>query len=510
MFKGMNVHFSEKTHRVLLLLVLVAIVSIPALSWFSEISYAFSYTGQLDFGEGVVWQQALMIWRGEGYTSIEAEPFVVFHYPPVYHLLTMTLSEIGGISVLQSGRLLSIFSAVIVGGLLSWVASRIYSGEKNTLQYGLYLIFAFFVIFSFFPVFQWSLYMRTDMLALVLGLTGVLIVAYRPDSSPHVVISAIFCVAAVYTKQTAIFVCGAPFILLLITDRKKALIWATSALSIGLIGLLVGVVVAGPGFFEHLFLYNVNRFDLGRLRSVGLMAILHVAFIAIAVVFLRTGRSDVGHPAAKRAIFEKMIVIYLSLSVVPVIGFAKVGANINYMLEMSVALAVLTVMALNKVLVTQAIPNKGTPKVKPLFFGYYFAAVQLIILPYFPLSPLASLDTLNEERQELQCHIAAAEGIVISDNMIELLQAGKEVYWESAIFSELHEAGIWDQTLVVKGVVDENFAFFITEGKLGNPIFQTRYSAAVVAAMEMHYPNVTRLAGFYLRTPDGYLSPCMS
>jgi hypothetical protein len=39
-----------------------------------------------DYGEGIVWQQALLIPGPRMYGPIDHLPFIVFHYPPVYHL----------------------------------------------------------------------------------------------------------------------------------------------------------------------------------------------------------------------------------------------------------------------------------------------------------------------------------------------------------------------------------------------------------------------------------------
>src|SRR5690348_11443274 len=48
---------------------------------------------QLDYGEGIVWQQMRMIIDGQGYAPLKPFPAIVFHYPPVYHLTTWVVAS---------------------------------------------------------------------------------------------------------------------------------------------------------------------------------------------------------------------------------------------------------------------------------------------------------------------------------------------------------------------------------------------------------------------------------
>jgi hypothetical protein len=76
----------------------------------------------MDYGEGIVWQQALLIPGDRMYASIDAYPFIVFHYTPVYHLFARLIAHLG-LDNLTSGRLLSLasmLSIAIVIGLLTF------------------------------------------------------------------------------------------------------------------------------------------------------------------------------------------------------------------------------------------------------------------------------------------------------------------------------------------------------------------------------------------------------
>src|SRR5215470_7925411 len=61
----------------------------------------------LDYGEGIVLQQALLILADRAYGDINSYPFIVFHYPPVYHLVVRGLTAIG-YDLVFAGRVVSV------------------------------------------------------------------------------------------------------------------------------------------------------------------------------------------------------------------------------------------------------------------------------------------------------------------------------------------------------------------------------------------------------------------
>src|SRR5262245_14844576 len=66
---------------------------------FDAVHYPFG----LDYGEGEVWQQVLLIPGPRMYGAITNMPFIVFPYPPVYHL-TVRAAMLLGIDPLMAGR----------------------------------------------------------------------------------------------------------------------------------------------------------------------------------------------------------------------------------------------------------------------------------------------------------------------------------------------------------------------------------------------------------------------
>jgi len=90
---------------------------------------------------------------------------------------------------------------------------------------------------------------------------------------------------------------------------------------------------------------------------------------------------------------------------------------------------------------------------------------------------------------------------VISDNMVAVKRAGREVVWEPAIFTELASKGLWDERPFVQRIRDGQFAFFVTVGDRGQRVFDSRYTPAMMDAMDAAYPVRRHLAKFTLHLP---------
>ena len=83
--------------------------------------FAVRYPYEIDYGEGIVWQQADMILAGTGYGDITRFPFIVFHYPPIYHLAASATDLLFPGDWLAAGRLVALVSTLACACLCSWL-----------------------------------------------------------------------------------------------------------------------------------------------------------------------------------------------------------------------------------------------------------------------------------------------------------------------------------------------------------------------------------------------------
>lgn len=155
------------------LLVAAFVLAFDLKALFASALKAIRYPFGIDYGEGIVWQQALQIRSGASYGDITRFPAIVFHYPPVYHLLTIALADAGRLDFLMAGRIVS-FSATLVaalfGGAIVYQVARSDAPPRAAAICG---VIGGLVALSCAPVTHWAPLMRVDMVATAFGFAGI-------------------------------------------------------------------------------------------------------------------------------------------------------------------------------------------------------------------------------------------------------------------------------------------------------------------------------------------------
>lgn len=478
------------------------------------VAEAIAFVDELDYGEGIVWQQMRMIMSAESYGSIESLPAIVFHYPPVYHILTAALSATVDLDQLAAGRLVSVMSTALVAFFAAIIVRLLCRGNADDQACSICALLAAMMVFSLSPVVAWSMLMRVDSLALAFSFAGVYF-GIRTLTVPKAVhIAAVCFVAAVYTKQTAIAAPAAVFGTLLFLRPRAALAGMLTLVVSSLAVLATLWWFTNGGFLRHILLYNVNRFYPERLLLVVGMAAGHALYLAVAAAGVvhrlrmlmathsgRPGSFRQRLIAAPEDAGYIMILAYALATTLMLVTIAKSGSSINYFLEWSCSIVLLAGLALHDAAKTVI----GTARyasftiLTPLL--PLAVAIQAFILPDVPdrqgmMDPKrsAELNTLGEM-------VRTASRPVISDNMVILLRNNKDVQWEPAIFAELSSTGLWDERPIVEKIRAGAFAFFITNGVRGDRVFDSRYNPAVADAMDASYPEKRKLAGYTLHLP---------
>uniref|UniRef100_UPI0035CA65A5 hypothetical protein n=1 Tax=uncultured Caballeronia sp. TaxID=1827198 RepID=UPI0035CA65A5 len=103
--------------------VLIVHFAIQAHSAAALIRYPYG----LDYGEGIVWQQMRNIMAGRGYAPLGVYPAIVYHYPPVFHIIVGITARLFGIDELATGRAISWLSTLgcaVLIGMLTVVIGR--------------------------------------------------------------------------------------------------------------------------------------------------------------------------------------------------------------------------------------------------------------------------------------------------------------------------------------------------------------------------------------------------
>jgi hypothetical protein len=323
-------------------------------------------------------------------------------------------------------------------------------------------------------------------------------------------VASLLFVAAVFTKQTAIAAPTATFGLLLFTRPRLAMKGIATCLILGMTVLLTLCWLTDGGFYRHIFLYNINRLDPGRLAWILYVAAAQALYVAIAAfVFIRR-MSDIrskyrsipnarAELAANSADIRLLIAAaYLLVSTLMLLLVAKSGSNINYFLDWFFAFGLFAAMAPNEV----ARGFRDKPELRTML-GIGIPACLAIgaLLAPLPRTGDGADSPHAHQLAQLARVIASAHKPVISDDMVVVIRGGQDVRWEPAIFAELASTGLWDQRPFIKRIRNHDFAFFITLDDEGKITFRHRYNPAVAEAMDSEYPVQQKIAGLVVRRP---------
>lgn len=472
---------------------------------------AVSFPYELDYGEGIVWQQMLMMFDGKGYGEIDGMPAIVFHYPPVFHGLVMAASETFGLDQLAAGRLVSLSATLVTGALVALIVHRFSRRQHDRATAALCAAAGGLVALAFVPVAVWSPLMRVDMVAFAFGLAGLLCGLLAIERPRMVLLAALFFVAAVYAKQTSLPAPAATVLVLLAARPRTAFLGIAACLLLGLAALAAIAWATDGGFLRHILLYNINRFDSSRLVWIPQAVAAHLMFFAAAAAGVIAGlsgrfpawrarrrfaalREDLGARPQDAAFL--MLLAYLVLATATLGLVAKSGASINYLIEWMLASAIFAGLGLSAL---AALPRaRRLALLLPLAIAF-----QTALLPTDPGYAKLMNRPRVAELERLSAAIRAAGRPVVSDDMVILLRSGTNVQWEPAIFAELASIGIWDERPFVDRIRAGEFAFFVTVGKRGERLFDSRYTPAVADAIESAYPVRRTIAGYTAHLPEG-------
>ena len=536
--------------RVLFLALNTAVLPALAAHFIVYLRYAFAavtYPYELFEPEGIVWQQAMLIPGPRMYGDIGRFPFIVFHYPPVYHLVVRGLAELG-LDPLAAGRGVSVLATLVTGGVVAALTFRVTwrdAGRRAAFAGG---AVAGLTFFCFYPVVMMSPLMRSDTLAIALGFLGIWCVLIGGTRAWPLYAGMILFVLAAFTKQTCVIAPLASMAVLGLVYPRRVLVVCGFGLVLGGAALAVMTAITDGGFVRHLVLYNINRFSLdlliqqiaGQSRQ---LIFLELAFGSLAFSWWRLSRgrgwrslaSFRGDLAASEPLrIMTVLTLYLGLSTLSLITLGKSGGGLNYFIEwmglLSIPIGMLFAtlaggQPISGVRTTDSYHRRHGPArpghparhgaapgeghdVSALRHGPMVMAVGISaarqrphrwtiaargLVPLFMLAQIWGLPASRDfgandpvktrHLDALTSRVRDASKPVLSEDMVLLMRAGKEVPWEPAIFIELASVGRWDERLIIGLIESHAFAFVITRDE------DDRYSAGLRHALWTAYPR---------------------
>lgn len=466
---------------------------------------AVAHPYALDFGEGIVWQQMALMPGPRMYGDITSYPYIVFHYPPLFHFAARAVAGLG-VDALAAGRGVSVAATVVLCVALFFSARR-FAADQGLHGPGALLACALGALFPLtMPSFWfWSALFRSDALALALaGLGFALSVNARgPDRLSY---AGMLCfVLAVYAKQTAIVAPAAVLAAWLVRDPRHAIRLFLFGLAVGLVPLAALTLATGGGFLRHILGYNINPFDL-RYAYWAVWRLRHQAF-GVALVLLALGWllwlavgllrrfGLAGLLRGDMASFRlAMLGLYALGATAMLAALGKEGASSNYFNEWFCVAAIAMAPLLAAALAEAPARDPGR---RPAWHGLATVAAPLLLLAHaatmpHPAPPRDVTDpAVVRTLAALEERLRSTEGPVLSDEMVLLMRAGKPVPLESAIFGALARVRAWDERPFVDMLAQRRFAFILTEGDETRGPYVGRFTPAMRQAIAQAYPRRT-------------------
>jgi hypothetical protein len=466
-----------------------------------------AYPFGVDYGEGIVWQQALLIPGPRMYGSIDHLPFLVFHYPPVYHLASPAVMAFG-VDPLAAGRIVSLAATAVIAISIAWLVAAELAGRVGRSAVLIGALTGALLPLSLGPVETWFDRMRVDMLAVALAFVGVAFVVRSERQPAWLALAMPAFVLSIYTRQTELAAPASALLVLLLVRPRATILAGIGGAVLGLSALAWLEWVTAGGFLRHVITYNINTWTfallLTRLRfQVSYAVLLALAVNGLAVLWLRRRDETLprGAEASRYTIVLPTITVWLLLSLIMMVAtVGKNGSDVNYFIEPMCVCAVAVGLLIG--LCWQAVAGSPGRRDMALRLGLIFATVALVgvMAKRRPVCYAVRDPGLIAIQQNLVQEIAKQNRPVLSEDMVLSLRAGQEVPIEMAIFHELAIKGQWDQRRLTDLIDSHAFAFLVTTpDKTYTPL---RYTPEVMAALERVYPRVETRGPYAVRYPE--------
>ena len=458
---------------------------VAALLFLAHTGLALFFPYALDYGEAPLLDQAMRLAAGQNIyrPDISSPPHTIANYPPLYVLLLAPFVAWLG-PTFWVGRTISVLCALATALFLALIIDHQTKDRQAAVATGL--------IFLAIPaVVHWSTLLRIDFLALALSTAALYTLLRWPAARRATLAAALLLVAAIYTRQS--YALAAPlagFAWLWTQERRRALELALLVGGLALLLFLILNSLTGGGFFFNIVTANVNLFSLEWLGR-------HFASLgaAMPVLLLLGGLFLILAP--RRLPAWPLFVFYLIGGVLSALTVGKIGANVNYFLELSAALSLVAGLFI--------FWSRG--------HAWREAALLVLLVLQTGLLMQASLERhvtfLTFRRQEapalqaLAAMVAEADGPVLADEHMGLLTTQERpLYLQPFEVTQLATTGRWDQSGLLSRIRNQEFPLILIFQPPFSSLQEDRWTPEMLAAIEQNYRPAQVLAGNVVYMPE--------
>ena len=304
--------------------------------------HVVSFPFQLDYGEMPELNRAWLLSQGRPiYVDWSRPPYQMANYTPLYSAVAAVGVALAGPQFF-TGRAISLASSLLsglaIGVAIDALARGSAGGGRRASLLG--AIVGGLLYFTMHPVWNWGALQRVDAFAIMLELAGLALFAagwlrgHRPWALWATV--PVF-VAGAYARQTIVAGAFACYGYLLVRRPRLAcaVIAAYATLGLALFGVLQ--LATGGQFARHIIVGNLNRWSWETVDFYWqpFWGLLHWTFAA-------AGAGAILTMLQRRA---QVPLLYFIASAATALSIGKIGSNVNYLLQLCAALALLTGLA---------------------------------------------------------------------------------------------------------------------------------------------------------------------
>jgi len=461
-----------------------------------------------DYAEGIILYQILHIFNfAEAYRRISEYPHIVFHYTPLYHMLANLLGRTG-LDTAVAARMISLIASLVLS-LICAIFVLVYVPRRvgNSVRYAAAFVSSAAILFSV-SASSCGAGIRSDMLAVTLSVLGLYVFVRFGDRNQALWAFVLF-IAAVYSKQTIISASAACLIAALLMSRSFF------AKAVSILVVLGGGILAlytygtSGGFLRHIFVYNVNPYVLKRaadmigqhVTSTLPLLVCGLAMILAIIARLLPLWARLG-AVLRRSIHARTlfcVTLFTLCGMVMSLATGKEGSAENYFLEWDIGIAILTGLFIAKTLTQRPGsvigPAKWAAWLLPVF--WVLSTVPVVYRNIRPSDFMRQQDrVMKSSYVRLIPLIKALPGPVVSEDMMLLVKANKQIPMETAIFYGLASKGVLDQEPFLERLRKQEISAIIVIHEL-----ETVFTAPMVRTIIDHYRVSETVGPFQLYLP---------
>ena len=470
--------------HVQLVCVFVAVVAFGYFVWHQARAIAFPFP--LDYGEGPLLEQArrLAHWQNIYRADLGDYPFTIANYPPVFPALLSLGVRAFGCSY-SMGRTLTFVAALVCA---AHVGSIVRKTTGSTI--GAFIGAGFFAATPY--VVFWTTLVRIDLVALAFSLGAVAFAAHKPTARWTPTLAALIVAAGVLTRQSHLLAAPLALTCAFATQgwRRAA---AFVAPFIGAVALALVVLdrATAHGFFFNTVTANANQF----LWPLFTIYMKDIASLYAVPIVLAIGYSATRAPWPPFT--ARLVTFYLVGAALSALTVGKVGAHLNYILELVAALSIFCGLASTR----WAKDSWRGAAVNAALAG---SIVWVFADAVERTNGLDAKLNLRAEYTRLVTLVDTEQKPVIADEAMGMIVLTPHpLLLQPFEMTQLSHQGVWDQSPLLRDIQAKHFGLILINDGPATPAAWTRerWTPEMLVAIHANYEPHGALADATIYRP---------